>query len=163
MTTNSLPISDYLKYANLQMAAEAFLVNEATGQIKSDLAGALVAGNNHASRFTETQATDFAAHWVSVEQKPNTSTGFSGTVFKCIQDDPATGAKAGEMVMSFRSTEFVDDAARDNMATNTLEVVDTGFAWGQLRGRLEGGESFRRDISTASLTGRGLVNQGIAE
>jgi len=34
--------------------------------------------------------------------------------------------------MSFRSTEFIDDAARDNQATNTFEIKDTGFAWGQL-------------------------------
>ncbi|MGQ0598529.1 putative Ig domain-containing protein [Aquabacterium sp.] len=35
--------------------------------------------------------------------------------------------------MSFRSTEFIDDSARDNQATNTLEIKETGFAWGQLR------------------------------
>src|SRR5690606_2922707 len=57
----------------------------------------------------------------------------SGTVFRCIKDDPLTGAKADELVMSFRSTEFIDDAARDNMATNTLEIADTGIAWGQNR------------------------------
>ena len=34
--------------------------------------------------------------------------------------------------MSFRSTEFIDDAARDNQATNTFEIKDTGFAWGQI-------------------------------
>ncbi|ADX48579.1 Ig family protein [Paracidovorax avenae ATCC 19860] len=34
--------------------------------------------------------------------------------------------------MSFRSTEFIDDAARDNKATNVLEIKETGFAWGQI-------------------------------
>jgi len=34
--------------------------------------------------------------------------------------------------MSLRSTEFIDDAVRDNMATNALEIRNTGFAWGQL-------------------------------
>ncbi|ATQ75852.1 hypothetical protein CR152_15950 [Massilia violaceinigra] len=36
------------------------------------------------------------------------------------------------MILSFRSTEFVDDAVRDNLATNTLEIKNTGWAWGQI-------------------------------
>ncbi|MFM9901713.1 MAG: hypothetical protein ACKVOT_11905 [Polaromonas sp.] len=35
--------------------------------------------------------------------------------------------------MSFRSTEFIDDSARDNQATNSMEIKETGFAWGQIR------------------------------
>ncbi|AVT22159.1 hypothetical protein C7Y68_20815 [Paracidovorax avenae] len=34
--------------------------------------------------------------------------------------------------MSFRSTEFADDAARDNQATNTLEIKEKGWAFGQI-------------------------------
>jgi len=34
--------------------------------------------------------------------------------------------------MSFRSTEFADDAARDNEATNKLEIKDHGWAFGQI-------------------------------
>ena len=34
-----------------------------------------------------------------------------------------------------RSTEFIDDAARDNEATNKLEINDFGFAFGQLADR----------------------------
>jgi Ca2+-binding RTX toxin-like protein len=135
-TTNSLPVSDYLKYANLQMAAEAFIRDEVTGTLRgsgTDLQNALTKGNGHTSVFTQTQAADFAAHWIAVDQKANTSTGFSGTLFKCIQDDAATGAKAGELVLSFRSTEFIDDAARDNQATNVLEIAKFGFAFGQIR------------------------------
>jgi hypothetical protein len=37
-----------------------------------------------------------------------------------------------DLVMSFRSTEFIDDAARDNQATNTLEVKEFGWAFGQI-------------------------------
>ena len=60
MTTPT--ITDYLKYANLQMAAEAFLYDETTKSIKTgqQLLDALKAGNNHASVFTQTQATAFA-------------------------------------------------------------------------------------------------------
>ncbi|MBK6639129.1 MAG: hypothetical protein IPG34_16620 [Rhodocyclaceae bacterium] len=115
MTTPA--ISDYLKYANLQMAAEAFLKIEVTGEEKyagEKLINALVAGNDHASKFIEAAAADFADHWIALDQESNTGTGFSGTLFKCVRDDPTTGAKVGELVLSFRSTEFIDDHARDN-------------------------------------------------
>lgn len=126
-------VADLLKYADLQMAAEAFLVSGSSVKSGSQLRDALIEGNFHASRFTQAQADRFIQYWEVAAQEANTPTGFSGTVFRCIKDDPLTGAKAGELVMSFRSTEFIDDAARDNMATNTLEIAETGFAWGQLR------------------------------
>ena len=127
-------VADYLKFANLQMAAEAFLFDESTNKVKTgqQLTDALKIGNNHASKFTDIQAKDFTDHWIVVDQRINTGTGFSGTLFQCIQDDPVTGAKAGELTISFRSTEFVDDAVRDNLATNTLEIFKTGWAWGQI-------------------------------
>src|SRR4051812_37184957 len=92
--------AELLKYAGLQMAAEAFLVNE-NGTVKTgtELNKALTDGNFHTSKFTVLQAAEFSAHWEVLDQKANTSAGFSGTLFKCIQDDPATGAKAGELVM----------------------------------------------------------------
>lgn len=139
-------IADYLKYANLQMAAEALYGFDATvsgavltpGQRTTPnsaiAAGNLKTGNEHASKFTATEATlsGLTDKWIVVEHESNTTTGFSGTLFKCVKDDPATSAKAGEYVMSFRSTEFIDDAARDNQATNTLEIKDKGFAFGQI-------------------------------
>ncbi|WP_202820703.1 hypothetical protein, partial [Variovorax sp. JS1663] len=128
MTTATAPtVADYLKYADLQMAAEAFLRNEKTGATSyfgSDLIEALIQGNGHASRFTEVQATEFEKHWEVLDQQPNTLTGFSGTLFR--------NKDTNELVMSFRSTEFIDDAARDNQATNALEIAATGYAWGQI-------------------------------
>lgn len=111
MTTPT--VADYLKYANLQMAAEAFLAND-DGSLKSDIKKALMDGNNHASNFTETEATKLNAEWRVVSQCPNTSSGFSGTLFE--------NRITHEFVISFRSTEFVDDAVRDNQATNKMEV-----------------------------------------
>ena len=132
-------IADYLKYANLQMAAEAFLVVEkgtstiiATGTPKENLIVALIQGNDRASRFTQSEAQKFEADWEVVAQIPNTQTGFSGTLFRCKVTDPSRGLVEGEYVISFRSTEFVDDAVRDSAATNTLEIHDTGWAWGQI-------------------------------
>jgi len=121
-------ISDYLQYANLQMAGEAFIRDPEKNTFSPSgvaLVAALTEGNRHASRFTATQATQFAAEWEAVDQRANTPTGFSGTLFK----NKATG----ELVMSFRSTEFVDDAARDNQATNAMEIKAYGFAFGQIR------------------------------
>ena len=128
--------AELLKYANLQMAAEAFIRNETTGQLESsgqDLINALVAGNRHASKFTLSEAQKFTFEWQVLDQKANTATGFSGTLFKYLgPTDASRGLTTGELVMSFRSTEFIDDAARDNMATNTLELKNTGWAWGQI-------------------------------
>lgn len=119
-------ITDYLKYTNLQMAAEAFLADD-DGTLKLNIKQALIDGNKHASFFTESEATKFvdpATGWTVLDQKVNTGAGFSGTLFKNNQ--------TGELVISFRSTEFIDDAARDNEATNKLEIGDFGFAFGQL-------------------------------
>jgi hypothetical protein len=130
-------IADYLKYANLQMAAEAFLKDPDTNAENysgDDLRDALKAGNNRASRFTQTEAKKSADEWVVLAQLPNTDTGFSGTLFKSI-------AEPHEYVLSFRSTEFIDDAVRDSLATNTLEVHDTGWAWGQIADREDWYES----------------------
>ena len=134
-TLNTLSIADYLKYANLQMAAEALYGFDATitpNQKPSErTSGALTEenltiGNNHASKFTETQYafSGLGSDWTVVEHLSNTSTGFSGTLFK--------KESTNEYVMSFRSTEFVDDAARDNQATNALEIKECGWAFGQI-------------------------------
>jgi hypothetical protein len=120
---STLTVADYLKYANLQMAAEAFLLdgNDNPYKSTSDVVGALVRGNDHSSKFTELQAKEFAdpiKGWTVLDQRANTETGFSGTLFENNQ--------TGELVLSFRSTEFIDDHARDNEATNALEVAKTG-------------------------------------
>ncbi|HQU78240.1 MAG TPA: hypothetical protein PLU47_02100 [Azonexus sp.] len=121
-------VAEYLKYANLQMAAEAFIRDPDSGVLKGTstrLEEALIAGNKHASRFTETEAKTFADQWEVVDQKPNTPSGFSGTLFR-------NKANPSELVISFRSTEFVDDAVRDNQATNKMEVKEYGWAFGQI-------------------------------
>jgi hypothetical protein len=128
-------VCDYLKYANLQMAAEAFLKDELTGEERysgGNLITALKAGNNRSLLFTDTQATAFADQWEVLDQKANTGTGFSGTLFKAIKDNAALGIKKDDLVVSFRSTEFIDDFARDNKGTNELELAEGGFALGQI-------------------------------
>ncbi|MBK8892716.1 MAG: hypothetical protein IPN64_01255 [Propionivibrio sp.] len=86
----------------------------------------LVAGNSHATVFTESEADDFAqprAGRCSTRRRTPAP------------DSPARCSRTtrpGELVISFRSTEFIDDAASDNEATNKLEIGDFGFAFGQL-------------------------------
>jgi hypothetical protein len=77
-----------LAMANVQMAAEARLDrfgNQAT-------VAALRYGNNRSSKFSPVQAQAFAQEWSVVDHMANTSTGFSGTLFRYLgASDPARG------------------------------------------------------------------------
>lgn len=131
MTTPST--QDLLKYARLQMAAEAMLnpgkwadnSDRKGGYAGTDLEDALKVGNNHSSRFTATDAEAFRTEGWIVKEQIETDTGFSGTLFY--------NRDLNEYVVSFRSTEFIDDHIRDNVSTNTMEIFEAGFAFGQLR------------------------------
>lgn len=138
MATNE--ISTYLKYANLQMAAEALYripieSSSAIGSTPASYTGltveALTDGNKHASKFPQALAADFVTKYQIIAHQPNTSTGFSGTLFRAIKDDPATNTHVGDLVMSFRSTEFIDDALRDSTGTNK-GIASFGWAFGQI-------------------------------
>ena len=133
---NPFNATDLLTYANLQIAAEALygLLGKEAGLIIDDgcssaLVGkgfinSLTDGNDHTSKFTTTQAEQFVQNWKVVQHIANTASGFSGTLFENIH--------TGELVLSFRSTEFIEDYIRDNIATNTYEIFKTGWAWGQI-------------------------------
>jgi len=141
-------IARLLDYARVQMAAEALYGFDSREQEKPGgklldpgdtsfdptipIVGVLTEGNGHTSKFTATDAKAFAQEWEVVEHKSNTGSGFSGTLFRRLKDDPVTGGKAGDYVLSIRSTEFIDDAARDCEATNTLEIKEKGWAFGQI-------------------------------
>ena len=83
--------TELLKFANVQMAAEALYDSDATLGLPltpgKPFSGAitpqvLIDGNRHASKFTTTEAAKFVADWELVEHKSNTTTGFSGTLLK---------------------------------------------------------------------------------
>lgn len=103
----------------------------------------LTDGNLHSSRMTsatdlgvplnETQAKRFMDAWDVVSYQANTATGFSATLFKCKAiNETSAGMSIGQYVVSFRSTEFIEDHVRDNLATNELEIQATGWALGQI-------------------------------
>ncbi|MDO5693314.1 MAG: hypothetical protein Q4G70_12720 [Pseudomonadota bacterium] len=129
-------ISNYLKYAHLQIAAEAFyglkMRPAGTNLNRQIETRDLIKGNDRTSKFTTTDAEWFVQTWKVEEHISNTQTGFSGTLFRALKDDPERGIVAGELVLSFRSTEFADDAARDNQATNKMEISEKGWAFGQI-------------------------------
>jgi hypothetical protein len=134
-------IAEMLKFANLQMAAEALYTFKtyengtlAPGEISTSVGHypasvidpkILTDGNRFASRFAPTEATKFAAQWEVVDHLSNTETGFSGTLFK-------NRANPSELVLSIRSTEFIDDLVRDSVATNVQEIKAFGWAFGQI-------------------------------
>ena len=90
-------------------------------------------GNNRSSKFPQAVATEFSKQFRLVEHIGNTETGFSGTLLRYIgSDDVSSGLKRGDKILSFRSTEFVDDAVRENQATNIGEVQAKGWAFGQI-------------------------------
>lgn len=122
-----------LEFANMQMAAEAFLVEGVeVAPSPADVPGRLRRGNTHASRFTPVQATQFTdnstgfrvlAQYLN-DPRVGGGSGFSGTLFESRQ--------TGKLTLSFRSTEFIDDAVRDSKSTNDLELRQLGWAFGQI-------------------------------
>ena len=108
----TITLNEQNKFVTLQIAVEAFLVNAAGVVIPhEDIVLALLDGNKHASKFALTDATYFAKYWSVLAQEKNTPTGFSGTLFICEKDEPETGAKKGERVMSFTIALRVHAAA----------------------------------------------------
>ena len=125
-------------YALLQIASEAFLGRDREASAATPGGTYAVAfdgptlelGNLHSSKMTTQQAIDFAENWRIVSHQPNTATGFSATLFEYFGSGPQP--TASKYVVSFRSTEFIEDAARDNQATNVMELKEGGWAFGQL-------------------------------
>ena len=172
--TNIPNAATLLEFANLQVAAEALygkqksqpdwkdnVVNAEKDSGKNNKKKGVVEiseedltyGNNHTSKFTDTQAKEFAQKWEIVSHVANTGTGFSGTLFRATEKAASTetGIKEGDLVISFRSTEFIDDSARDNQATNSMEISDKGWAFGQIADM----EKWIQSLKKAEIIGNG--------
>ena len=105
------PVTTYLKYANLQMAAESNFGTRNSDWAPGGKTSAetiteswLTDGNRRASKFPSALAAQFIENWSVVEHIANTATGFSGTLFKAQKPNAALGITEGELVLSFRST-----------------------------------------------------------
>lgn len=137
-----------LEFARLQLVAEALHgFKNAKPNFEDSKGGAsagnlvfnykiepehLISGNNHNSKLTPTNAAEFVENWKMIAHIANTATGFSGSLFRTREDIKGTRIKKGELAISFRSTEFVDDAMHDSRSTNTLEIKEKGWAFGQI-------------------------------
>jgi pimeloyl-ACP methyl ester carboxylesterase len=113
-------LTTWLDYSKLQLAAEAFL-DKVTPV--NPLLKVLQDGNKHASKFTPTEAAAFQKRYEVIAHKPNTGTGFSGTLFWDKFEHKYT--------LSFRSTEFVEDVLADSVGTNE-GISSYGWAFGQI-------------------------------
>lgn len=161
--TNIPNAATLLEFASLQVAAEALYGKQdvmpnwekKTNLFNENLINSefLKDGNNRTSRFTPTQAEEFAQKWEIVSHVANTGTGFSGTLFRATEKAASTetGINKGDLVISFRSTEFIDDAARDNQATNTMEISEKGWAFGQIADM----EKWVQSLKDAKIIGEG--------
>lgn len=54
--------------------------------------------------------------------------------------------------MSFRSTEFIDDAVRDNQETNTMDVKEFGWAFGQISDMEKFWSGLGEDVRSKGVT-----------
>ena len=134
-------ITRLAQFVYLQLAAEAFLSLEVDGignpPPPDQMQAHLTEGNTHVSKFLPDQAAQFTSDYEVLAQYRNdpllsTGQGFSGTLFRTNVTDPARGLAAGELTLSFRSSEFIDDAVRDGKSTNQLEIRELGWAFGQI-------------------------------
>ena len=151
--TNIPNAATLLEFASLQVAAEALYKRKNIDSPKIIDKEDLTTGNEHTSKFTKTQAAEFAQKWEIVSHIANTGTGFSGTLFRATEKAASTetGINKGDLVISFRSTEFIDDAARDNQATNSMEISDKGWAFGQIADM----EKWVQSLKDAKIIGNG--------
>jgi len=76
-----------------------------------------------ANDFSDKQATDFLAHWRVVSHQPNTTSGFSATVFESL-DHP------GQYEFAVRGSEnlFSASGAVDWLAADTSDIGGQGIA-----------------------------------
>ena len=106
-------VAELLEMSRTQIVAEAFLKDEdkkpeflhPEGYTFKDVAlkeEILKDGNNHTSKLTEPQIKEFMENWKVVAYLPNTTTGFSGTLFEALEDIPRSGVKAVDQILPFR-------------------------------------------------------------
>lgn len=92
--------------------------------------------------FSSTQATDFLSNWLVVTHQPNTTSGFSSTLFK--STDPAGG-----YVLALRGTEAwsADFTADGDIVADGLaitQIVDMYNEWQRINGAAAGTYSAAR-------------------
>ncbi|MDP3744636.1 MAG: calcium-binding protein [Methylotenera sp.] len=116
MTTNTTKL---FQLAQLAEAAYANLISGAN--LIQELQGS-------GMKFSDTQAEEFAANWQVVSHQPDTTSGYSGTLFKYIGNDQNSGFTNGELVFAQRGTAGLDDL----VITDLHEITANGLAFSQI-------------------------------
>jgi hypothetical protein len=80
-------------------------------------------------KFSLVQATEFAANWQVVHHQSDTTSGYSGTLFKYIGNDPNSGFTNGELVFSQRGTAGI---LSDLVVTDLHQITENGLAFRQI-------------------------------
>lgn len=81
------------------------------------------------SSFSNTQAEDFLNHWRIFHHQPDTTLGFSATLFERIDDNPFDGFQSGQYVYAIRGT---DGLLTDLAVTDAGDIVTDGLALDQI-------------------------------
>ena len=85
--------------------------------------------------FSKTQAEEFAKLYRVVSQRPNTASGYSGTLFERLDADGTltgtVGGPTGEYVFAQRGTEPTAQFGLD-LAVDLDDLVPDGLAWTQI-------------------------------
>ena len=82
------------------------------------------------NNFSATQAAEFVTHWRVVDHQPETTSGFSATLFQRIDTDPDSGLKDGDYVFANQGTE--PKTASDLIIADALGIVFSGKAGQQI-------------------------------
>ncbi|MFV1998692.1 MAG: hypothetical protein ACC641_11885, partial [Acidiferrobacterales bacterium] len=78
--------------------------------------------------FSEAQASDFVTRWRVADHQPNTSNGFSATLFETLD---ASGQGTGEYSLAIRGTEVLRDPINDLASADIADIGANGIAISQ--------------------------------
>ncbi len=92
--------------------------------IDNDKVEAALKNTEDGNKFSATQAAEFVSHWRVVDHQPETTSGFSATLFQRIDTDPDSGLTAGDYVFANRGTE--PKTASDLIMADALGIVFSG-------------------------------------
>ena len=108
-------VSGLSRYSTLAEASygdfELELPND--GIYEQSFVAAAIQNTGDKNNFSATQAAEFVSHWRVVAHQPETTSGFSATLFQRIDTDPESGLKAGDCVFAIRGTKDRADGAAD--------------------------------------------------
>lgn len=137
-------MADTTKIFDMASMAEAAYANfvDASGDLLVTDTATLIAKledfdgdpSNGKSGFSKTQAEEFAKHYRVISQRPNTDSGYSGTLFERLDKN---GAGTGEYIFAQRGTESFTQASLSapvglDLAVDIGDLVADGLAWSQI-------------------------------